>query len=144
MKIQELVNFEPTIGDIVEFETDPDTVVEGVIVAETEDGYIFEFSTTGLTELTETCTYGKYFCSTDKKWKCQQGPKQTRATEGLKDPEDNPCWDGYKPVGTKKKNGRTVPNCVPATESKNYWEKLKEERNSRLNTLVDELKTSIK
>jgi len=25
----------------------------------------------------------------------------------------NPCWDGYKPVGTKKKNGRTVPNCVP-------------------------------
>ena len=25
----------------------------------------------------------------------------------------NPCWKGYKPVGTKKKNGRTVPNCVP-------------------------------
>jgi len=25
----------------------------------------------------------------------------------------NPCWDGYKPVGTKKKNGKTVPNCVP-------------------------------
>jgi hypothetical protein len=25
----------------------------------------------------------------------------------------NPCWDGYKPVGTKKKGGRTVPNCVP-------------------------------
>lgn len=33
--------------------------------------------------------------------------------EGLKDPEDNPCWKGYKPVGTKKKNGKTVPNCVP-------------------------------
>jgi len=26
---------------------------------------------------------------------------------------DNPCWKGYKPVGTKKKNGKTVPNCVP-------------------------------
>jgi hypothetical protein len=26
---------------------------------------------------------------------------------------DNPCWVGYKPVGTKKKNGNTVPNCVP-------------------------------
>lgn len=26
---------------------------------------------------------------------------------------DNPCWKGYKPVGTKKKGGRTVPNCVP-------------------------------
>jgi len=33
--------------------------------------------------------------------------------EGLKDPKDNPCWDNYKPVGTKKKNGKTVPNCVP-------------------------------
>lgn len=25
----------------------------------------------------------------------------------------NPCWTGYHPVGTKKKNGKTVPNCVP-------------------------------
>ncbi len=33
--------------------------------------------------------------------------------EGLEDPKDNPCWKGYKPVGTKKKNGKTVPNCVP-------------------------------
>jgi hypothetical protein len=33
--------------------------------------------------------------------------------EGLKDPADNPCWKGYKPVGTKQKGGRTVPNCVP-------------------------------
>ena len=24
-----------------------------------------------------------------------------------------PCWPGYKQVGTKKKNGRIVPNCVP-------------------------------
>ena len=37
--------------------------------------------------------------------------------EGLKDPKDNPCWTGYKPVGTKKKNGKVVPNCVP--EGKN-------------------------
>ncbi len=33
--------------------------------------------------------------------------------EGLEDPKDNPCWKGYHPVGTKKKDGRTVPNCVP-------------------------------
>jgi hypothetical protein len=33
--------------------------------------------------------------------------------EGLRDPNDNPCWKGYKPVGTKNKGGRTVPNCVP-------------------------------
>ena len=25
----------------------------------------------------------------------------------------NPCWTGYHPVGTKKKGGHTVPNCVP-------------------------------
>lgn len=37
----------------------------------------------------------------------------TDMKEGLKDPKDNPCWKGYKPVGTKKKGGRTVPNCVP-------------------------------
>lgn len=36
--------------------------------------------------------------------------------EGLKDPKDNPCWKGYHPVGTKKKAGRTVPNCVPNTK----------------------------
>jgi len=33
--------------------------------------------------------------------------------EGLKNPKDNPCWKDYKPVGTKKKGGKTVPNCVP-------------------------------
>lgn len=25
----------------------------------------------------------------------------------------NPCWKGYKAIGTKMKNGREVPNCVP-------------------------------
>jgi len=42
--------------------------------------------------------------------------------EGLKNPKDNPCWKGYKPVGTKKKNGRTVPNCVPKESKKNLTE----------------------
>jgi hypothetical protein len=37
--------------------------------------------------------------------------KERKADESLK--TDNPCWKGYKPVGTKKKGGRTVPNCVP-------------------------------
>jgi hypothetical protein len=48
-----------------------------------------------------------------------------RAGEDLHDPSnydesvsenlrtENPCWKGYHPVGTKKKGGRTVPNCVP-------------------------------
>lgn len=36
----------------------------------------------------------------------------------LKNPKDNPCWDGYKPVGTKTMRGKTVPNCVPESFSK--------------------------
>lgn len=39
--------------------------------------------------------------------------KRNDILEGLRDPKDNPCWKGYKPVGTKKKAGKTVPNCVP-------------------------------
>lgn len=27
--------------------------------------------------------------------------------------EEKVCWDGYKQVGMKKKNGKEVPNCVP-------------------------------
>ena len=41
--------------------------------------------------------------------------------EGLKDPADNPCWTGYHPVGTKKKAGRTVPNCVPNEGVEEGW-----------------------
>ena len=26
---------------------------------------------------------------------------------------DEKCWDGYKQVGGKEKNGKMVPNCVP-------------------------------
>jgi hypothetical protein len=27
------------------------------------------------------------------------------------------CWDGYKQVGSKMKNGKKVPNCVPTNEA---------------------------
>ena len=26
------------------------------------------------------------------------------------------CWDGYKQIGMKKKDGKKVPNCVPEEE----------------------------
>lgn len=29
----------------------------------------------------------------------------------------NPCWKGYEMVGTKSKNGKDVPNCVPKESS---------------------------
>lgn len=45
-------------------------------------------------------------------------------TENLRN--ENPCWKGYHPVGTKKKNGKTVPNCVPKNESavEEDWQKV--------------------
>lgn len=30
---------------------------------------------------------------------------------------EDACWEGYEPVGTKQKDGRTVPNCVPKHEN---------------------------
>lgn len=29
---------------------------------------------------------------------------------------ENPCWEGYQPYGTKIKDGKEVPNCVPIKE----------------------------
>jgi hypothetical protein len=37
---------------------------------------------------------------------------------------ENPCWKGYEMVGTKKKDGKEVPNCVPVKENDQpggYW-----------------------
>jgi hypothetical protein len=49
----------------------------------------------------------------DMKGSIDRLEKHVNTKEGLRDPKDNPCWKGYKPVGTKKKSGKTVPNCVP-------------------------------
>ena len=42
------------------------------------------------------------------------------------------CWKGYEAIGTKKKNGKEVPNCVPVKESDAAWtasqEKKKEDK----------------
>lgn len=57
-------------------------------------------------------------------------------TEGLKDPEDNPCWKGYEPVGTKKKNGKTVPNCVPVSEEVPCAEPISSDPNDPTSRLI--------
>jgi hypothetical protein len=36
--------------------------------------------------------------------------------ETINELEENPCWDGYEAYGTKMKNGKEVPNCVPVSE----------------------------
>lgn len=35
----------------------------------------------------------------------------------LEKDSDDPCWDGYVQVGTKMKDGKEVPNCVPMDAS---------------------------
>lgn len=36
--------------------------------------------------------------------------------------EQDPCWKGYRQLGTKKKNGKEVPNCIPIKEEKSSKE----------------------
>jgi hypothetical protein len=38
--------------------------------------------------------------------------------------ENSPCWDGYRQVGMKDKNGRQVPNCVPVNEVDDDYDEL--------------------
>ncbi len=86
-----------------------------------------------------SCKHGQYYCSTDKKWKCRQGPKQSRATEAANPAQqaaiaidkkksveeekqrlDAKCWDGYKKQGTKMKGGVRVNNCVKEDLEETY------------------------
>lgn len=67
---------QPSVGDVLELELG-DEVVEAVITAIEGDEIIAETDNmSGARLLAES--YGKYYCSTDKKWKQRQGPKQTR------------------------------------------------------------------
>lgn len=43
-------------------------------------------------------------------------PGQRGYPKTLDLPEERPCWAGYRQVGTKMKNGKMVPNCVPTNE----------------------------
>ena len=40
-------------------------------------------------------------------------PKKASSKKAAPKKKADPCWDGYEQVGTKKKGGKTVPNCVP-------------------------------
>lgn len=52
-------------------------------------------------------------------------PKSSVAREWIKaqsvKEEKGPCWSAYKQVGTKKKNGKEVPNCVPEEHGAGEW-----------------------
>jgi hypothetical protein len=91
-------NDEIELHDSFDIELNEHFVIETGIVGFTDDGIILEGDDT-LLDLLEVNDI-----------ECEEGEL---VTEGLRDPKDNPCWKGYKPVGTKKKSGKTVPNCVP-------------------------------
>lgn len=58
---------------------------------------------------------------------------------------DAKCWAGKHKEGTKIKGGVRVNNCVPnESVQESYWTKLQNERNTKLNSLVDELSESVK
>lgn len=42
--------------------------------------------------------------------------KKPKPFMGYEQVDTDPCWDGYRQEGMKKKGDRMVPNCVPVTE----------------------------
>ena len=51
-----------------------------------------------------------------KNYKGKGGGWKTCKSENI---VNEACWDGYKQVGMKTKNGKEVPNCVPVNENDN-------------------------
>ena len=45
--------------------------------------------------------------------KRKQGGVASRGIDKNIGEDEDPCWKNYKQIGTKKKGGKTVPNCVP-------------------------------
>jgi hypothetical protein len=40
--------------------------------------------------------------------------------------KDDPCWDGYRQLGTKKRRGKTIPNCIPESTEDDLLEEAAE------------------
>jgi hypothetical protein len=51
-----------------------------------------------------------------RRWNCEASEILKTLVEAKKMKGKDPCWKDYEMVGTKKKNGREVPNCVPVDE----------------------------
>ena len=58
--------------------------------------------------------------------------KEDTQTEGLEDA----CWKGYEAIGTKQKNGRTVPNCVPKEDTTTIEKPVEEENDEQKNLKI--------
>ena len=71
--------------------------------------------TTMLTsEDASNCKHGKYFCSTDKVWKCRKKPKKTRMSENFADGKKK----GKSRPGRVKKSGASCKGSVTSLRKK--------------------------
>lgn len=52
--------------------------------------------------------------------------RKSTLNEDLDKGTNDPCWKGYVQLGTKQKDGREVPNCVPMKEAKKLESIIKE------------------
>ncbi len=41
----------------------------------------------------------------------------------INEEKKNPCWKGYRQLGTKKKKGKIVPNCVKINEQEESFDR---------------------
>lgn len=98
----ELEEVKKLVGNQKKLDTDKDGKLERSDFAKLRSRFVKEEAKCNGTDEGEYCPV--------------HGEESCEMSEGLRDPKDNPCWDGYAPVGTKKKNGKTVPNCVPESE----------------------------
>jgi len=57
----------------------------------------------------------RFVYQTRTNYKAMSNSKSDKDSKSLQ--ENNPCWDGYEPIGMKEKNGKEVPNCVPKEDT---------------------------
>lgn len=55
----------------------------------------------------------------------------------IEEKKEDTCWTGYKQVGTKKKDGKEVPNCVPDPKNKIEKSDSKKKKNEHLLSFDD-------
>jgi hypothetical protein len=94
----------PELGDEIGFSFSPDFEVVTEVVGFTEDGIVVELDETGLTHLSEN---GVVMLEGEIIYEEKQKGVDGKA-----------CWKGYKRMGTKKKGGKTVDNCVKVGEGR--------------------------
>ena len=74
----------------------------------------------------------KKAAKTAKKEEVELEEKKGSLKQARKNVGADTCWDGYKAKGTKKKNGREVPNCVKEEEitekKKGLWDNIHAKR----------------